>query len=127
MHPQELDTPGHTTAIAFSHPEHIACAYATPWTTYANEPPAGQLRIASNDTVEFVRAMITSVVADLPGTMVSTGGDEVNLQCWEDDEATQTDLVAKGITINEALKAFIADLQGALRQLGKRAFIKAGS
>lgn len=32
----EIDTPGHTAAIADSHPDLIACAGATPWTSYAN-------------------------------------------------------------------------------------------
>ena len=34
---QEIDT---------SHPEHVMCAKAAPWAVYANEPPAGQLRLA---------------------------------------------------------------------------------
>ena len=40
----EIDKPGHTTSVAESHPELIACREAEPWTMYANEPPAGQLR-----------------------------------------------------------------------------------
>lgn len=36
----EIDTPGHTSAISKAHPEHIACAEATPWATYANGAPA---------------------------------------------------------------------------------------
>lgn len=32
----EIDTPGHTAAISYSHPEHIACAQATPWSQFAN-------------------------------------------------------------------------------------------
>ena len=32
----EVDTPGHTDAIAHSHPEHVACNSATPWATFAN-------------------------------------------------------------------------------------------
>ena len=32
----EIDTPGHTSVISKAHPEHIACAEATPWASYAN-------------------------------------------------------------------------------------------
>lgn len=32
----EIDTPGHTSVISKAHPEHIACAEATPWATFAN-------------------------------------------------------------------------------------------
>ncbi len=35
----EIDTPGHTSAISKAHPEHIACAEATPWATFANGKP----------------------------------------------------------------------------------------
>lgn len=31
----EIDTPGHTAIIAESHPEHIACSYASSWATHA--------------------------------------------------------------------------------------------
>lgn len=31
----EVDTPGHTYAISRAHPEHIACAGATPWGDYS--------------------------------------------------------------------------------------------
>lgn len=32
----EIDTPGHTSVISKAHPEHIACAEATPWSSFAN-------------------------------------------------------------------------------------------
>jgi len=32
----EIDTPGHTTSIAESHPEFIACPFASPWDQFAN-------------------------------------------------------------------------------------------
>ena len=40
----EVDVPGHTTSVAESYPQHVACREAEPWMSYANEPPAGQLR-----------------------------------------------------------------------------------
>lgn len=123
---QELDSPGHTTGIAFSHPEHIACANKAPWATYANEPPAGQLRIASNATLAFSRQLFVSVAEMLPGTMMSSGGDEVNLPCWNDDEDTMQDLQERGITIADALNQFIQEIQGVLRDCGKTPFIKSG-
>ena len=33
---QEIDTPGHTAIIGAAHPEYVACAEASPWTTFAN-------------------------------------------------------------------------------------------
>ncbi|KAL4249769.1 Beta-hexosaminidase [Abortiporus biennis] len=120
----ELDSPGHTTAIGFAHPEHIACPAKSPWQTYANEPPAGQLRIASPDTLNFSKVLFQSVAQMLPGTMMSSGGDEVNLPCWEDDEETQADLTKRNITIADALNQFIVEIQGVLANAKKMPFIK---
>lgn len=36
----EIDTPGHTTVISESHPEHVACANAKPWVDFANGTPS---------------------------------------------------------------------------------------
>ncbi|KAJ3558278.1 hypothetical protein NM688_g1015 [Phlebia brevispora] len=120
----ELDSPGHTTGIAFAYPEHIACANKSPWATYASEPPAGQLRIASNATLAFARELFASVAGMMPGTMMSSGGDEVNLPCWEDDEETIQDLSINNITIADALNQFIQEVQNVLHQAGKTPFIK---
>ena len=32
----EIDTPGHTSVISKSHPEHVACFVSSPWSTFAN-------------------------------------------------------------------------------------------
>ncbi|KAJ3475304.1 hypothetical protein NLI96_g11923 [Meripilus lineatus] len=120
----ELDSPGHTTAVSFAHPEHVACANKSPWSRYASEPPAGQLRIASNQTVAFVKDMFGSVAKRLPGRMMSSGGDEVNLACWEEDEETSEELRAKNQTIAEALNVFVEEVQGELKENGKTPFIK---
>ena len=123
---QEMDSPGHTTAISAAHPEHIACAAKSPWSKYASEPPAGQLRIASPSTVSFARTMFSSVAATLPGTMMSSGGDEVNLPCWEEDEQTIADLAARNISIADALNEFVQTVQGVITGHGKIPFIKSG-
>ncbi|OSC97365.1 glycoside hydrolase family 20 protein [Trametes coccinea BRFM310] len=120
----ELDTPGHTTAISAAHPEHIACAAKSPWSKYASEPPAGQLRIASPSTLSFARTLFSSVASALPGTMMSSGGDEVNLPCWEEDEETMADLVQRNITIADALNEFVQTVQGVIKEHGKTPFIK---
>ncbi|THG95588.1 hypothetical protein EW026_g6090 [Hermanssonia centrifuga] len=120
----ELDSPGHTTGIAFAHPEHIACANKSPWSQYASEPPAGQLRIASNSTLSFALQMFDSVASNLRGPMMSSGGDEVNLPCWQEDEATVQDLEQSGTTIEDALNAFIQAVQAVLTARGKVPLIK---
>ncbi|KAI0349990.1 N-acetylhexosaminidase [Trametes cingulata] len=120
----ELDSPGHTTAISAAHPEHIACPAKSPWSKYANEPPAGQLRIASPSTLAFARTLFSSVAAALPGTMMSSGGDEVNLPCWTEDQQTMSDLARRNITISDALNEFVQTIQGVIKEYGKTPFIK---
>jgi len=120
----ELDTPGHTTGIAFAHPEHIACANKSPWAQYASEPPAGQLRIASNVTVDFVKQLFESTLTLLTSPLMSTGGDEVNLPCWEDDEQTSQDLMQTNTTIAQALDGFIQQIQSVLVSHSKTPLIK---
>lgn len=59
--------------------------------------------------------------------MVSSGGDEVNLACWADDEETANDLARKNVSIAQALDAFIGEVQGVFKRYGKQPFIKSGA
>ncbi|KAK7434913.1 Glucosamine-6-phosphate isomerase (Glucosamine-6-phosphate deaminase) (GNPDA) (GlcN6P deaminase) [Stygiomarasmius scandens] len=56
--------------ISKAHPEHIACAEAKPWASFANEPPAGQLRLASASTTNFTKALFASVSSMFPGKIL---------------------------------------------------------
>jgi len=105
----EIDTPGHSSAISKSHPEHIACPEATPWEHFAGgtfqssqrksfvllhtlpniEPPAGQLRLASSSTTNFTANMIKAVSSMFPSKLFNTGGDEININCYVEDKSTQ--------------------------------------
>lgn len=116
---QEIDTPGHTDAIAASHPEHIACSQASPWSDFAAEPPSGQLRIASNATISFATELIQNIAKTLPSALFSTGGDELNTYCYEQDAQTQADLRSSGLTLEEALSVFTQATHKPLKNLGK--------
>lgn len=102
-----------------SHPEHIACAETNPWQTYASEPPAGQLRFASDETANFTASLISSIAKTLPSKLFSTGGDEINMQCYDQDVKTQQDLSKNGKTLEQALNAFTQKTHNALKTLGK--------
>ncbi|KAH7928429.1 glycoside hydrolase family 20 protein [Leucogyrophana mollusca] len=115
----EIDTPGHTSVIAESHPEHVACPGATPWSSYANEPPAGQLRIAADATVKFATSLITAAANMFPSKFFSTGGDEINSNCYAEDPQTQQILKSTGQTLDQALSAFTQSTHGALASMGK--------
>jgi len=123
---QDIDTPAHTAAIAYSHPEHIACAFSTPSATFASEPPAGQLRIASQATANFTANLISSVAKMVSSSMFSTGGDELNTICYAQDNQTQSELQSSGRTLDQALSDFILAEHAGLRKLGKTPVVKAG-
>ncbi|KAI0265648.1 N-acetylhexosaminidase [Gloeopeniophorella convolvens] len=115
----EIDMPGHTSVISASHPEHVACAEATPWSSFAAEPPAGQLRLATPATITFTKGLVTAVAKMFPSTLFSTGGDEVNTPCYAQDAETQAALGASGQSLAQALTAFADTMHDALRGEGK--------
>ena len=57
---------------------------------------------------------------------MSSGGDEVNLPCWEEDEETQTNLADRNITVTDALNEFVQTVQRVITAHGKTPFIKSG-
>ncbi|KAG8981547.1 N-acetyl-glucosamine-6-phosphate deacetylase, partial [Tulasnella sp. 427] len=115
----EIDTPGHTTAIAESHPEHIACANAVPWVKYAHEPPAGQLRITSPETIKFTSELFSSVMQMFPSKYFSSGGDEVNFACYAHDPQTQSELKSSKKTLETALASYVEQTHSTITAAGK--------
>ncbi|KAJ6455070.1 beta-hexosaminidase [Mycena vitilis] len=115
----EIDSPGHTAIVAESHPEHVACNQASPWSTFANEPPAGQLRLASPATVNFTASLFTAAAHVMPSKYFSTGGDELNTECYTQDPQTQADLKKAGKTLEQALSTFTQATHSALAKLDK--------
>jgi hexosaminidase len=92
---------------------------------YANEPPAGQLRLASPATINFTASLLSAIAELFPSTLFATGGDEINAQCYQADAQTQQDL--GGRTLNQALDAFTQATHGALRDLGKTPVVWEGA
>ncbi|KIL67750.1 glycoside hydrolase family 20 protein [Amanita muscaria Koide BX008] len=115
----EIDTPGHTSIIYTSYPEHVACPLATPWAQFANEPPAGQLRFASPATTNFTASLLTSASSLFSSQYFSTGGDELNINCYTQDTQTQQELAQQNKTLEQALDTFTQTTHGALREKGK--------
>ncbi|KAF5343331.1 hypothetical protein D9758_014190 [Tetrapyrgos nigripes] len=102
-----------------SYPEHIACPEATPWASFANEPPAGQLRLASQATINFTQQLFDSASTLFTGKFFSSGGDEINANCYDKDNETQSDLTASGKTFEQALDAFTQATHQVLHDNGK--------
>lgn len=121
----EFDTPGHTAVLSESHPEHIAC---TPGNggyddTIANEPPSGQLRFAVPATQTFTISVLKTFSSLFTSKMFSTGGDELNAKCYQNDAPTQAALTASGKTIEQALSDFTVAEHNVLAGQGKTAVV----
>jgi len=56
------------------------------------EPPAGQLRLANPDTIKFTTDLVKNVASMFPSKYFSTGGDEINANCYAKDNQTQQEL-----------------------------------
>ena len=62
-----------------------------------------------------------------PSTLFSTGGDELNANCWAQDNQTQAELGSQGKTFEQALDTFTQTSHAALRAVGKRAVVWEGA
>lgn len=56
---------------------------------------------------------------NMQSKMFSTGGDELNLNCYVKDAQTQADLKKSGKSLEQALDGFIGASHSALRAQGK--------
>ncbi len=121
---QEIDTPGHTDAIALSYPDLVACHERTPWSTYvsrvscfarvtlrgkqANEPPAGQLRFMLPEATSLIVNLFDTLTKLLPSRYFSTGGDEINFPCYVrlglSSRSATADLIVDGRRTTRSVK-----------------------
>lgn len=85
----EIDNPGHTASIAFSHPDLIAAFNVQPkWTDYCAQPPCGTLKLNSTKVYDFLEKMFDDLLPRLkPFTSYfHLGGDEVNKNSYTLDD-----------------------------------------
>ena len=59
------------------------------------------------------------LVNAISSSMFSTGGDELNTNCYDQDPETQQILKSTGQTLEQALDEFTKTTHGALEKLGK--------
>jgi hexosaminidase len=69
--------------------------------------------------VKFTTNLISAAAKMFPSKFFSTGGDEINANCYLEDSETQRELNASGQTIEQALDIFIQSTHAALTAEGK--------
>lgn len=83
------------------------------------EPPAGQLRFVNETVTNYISDLFIAVTKMFPSTLFSTGGDELNTNCYDIDVPTQAALNASGSTLEQALDVFTQKTHKALEAKGK--------
>lgn len=113
----EIDMPGHTSSIWFSHPELIAAFNTQPYDINCNEPPCGTFKLNSSAVYNFVDALFEDLLPRLqPYTSYfSSGGDEVNVNAYKLDETVGTNSTA---VLQPLMQKFIDHVHGQIRSYG---------
>ncbi|ORY69311.1 glycoside hydrolase family 20 protein [Leucosporidium creatinivorum] len=120
----EIDIPGHTASIGESHPEYIACrGKDDKWERFAVEPPTGQLKLGDPATQAFAEELVKSASDMMSSPYFSTGGDEINDACYEQDLTTTSALLNGNATLDELLSTFVEGVHHRLRAAGKTSVV----
>jgi hexosaminidase len=89
----EIDMPGHTSSLWYSHPELIASFNIQPnWGSVAAEPPSGTLKLNSSAVTTFVTDLFKDLLPRVGkyNTYFHTGGDEVNANAYTNDDTVRS-------------------------------------
>ncbi len=62
-----------------------------------------------------------------PSSIMSTGGDELNENCFTQDTETQQELNSTGLTLEQALSKFTVTTHSAIEKLGKTPVVWEGA
>lgn len=102
----EIDMPGHTSSIGFSHPELMAAFNAEPWDTYCAEPPCGSLRLNDSAVPAFLEKLFDDLLPRVSpySSYFHTGGDEVNVNTYLLDPTVQSNDTA---VLQPLIQAFV--------------------
>ena len=91
------------------------------------EPPAGQLRLTQQPVIDFTAKLFTTLLSKVPGQYFSTGGDEINARCYNEDPVVSKDLAAKGQTLAQALDVFTNQTHAAILKMNKTPVVWQGT
>ncbi|KAF1356659.1 N-acetyl-beta-D-glucosaminidase [Delphinella strobiligena] len=114
----EIDMPGHTSSIWFSHPELIAAFNQQPgWSTYSAEPPSGTLKLNSSAVTAFLEKLFDDLLPRVSpySSYFHTGGDEVNYQAYNLDETVRSNQTS---VLQPLMQAFIDRNHAQVRAAG---------
>lgn len=114
----EIDMPGHTSSIWFSHPELIAAYNVQPdWDQYAAEPPSGTLKLNSSAVTSFIDSLLNDLLPRQSAltSFFHTGGDEVKFNAYTLDDTVRSN---SSEILQPLLQAFVDRAHKHVRDAG---------
>ncbi|KAF2664520.1 hypothetical protein BT63DRAFT_91239 [Microthyrium microscopicum] len=114
----EIDMPGHTSSIWYSHPELIASFNEQPdWSTYSAEPPSGTLHLNDPAVYTFIQNLLKDLLPRIsPYTAYfHTGGDEIKAAAYINDPTIKSNITS---VIQPYLQKFVNSTHDIVRQAG---------
>lgn len=113
----EIDMPGHTSSIWFSHPELITSFNTQPYYTNCAEPPCGSLKLNSSAVYSFLDTMFDDLLPRVGqySSYFHSGGDEVNVNAYLLDDTVRSNDTA---VLQPLMQKFIDHVHGKIRSAG---------
>jgi len=113
----EIDMPGHTSSIAFSHPELITAFNTQPFSAHCAEPPCGSLKLNSSAVTSFLNTMFDDLFPRIAtySSYFHSGGDEVNVNAYLLDETVRSNDTA---VLQPLMQKFTDHVHGKIRDAG---------
>jgi hexosaminidase len=111
----EIDMPGHTASIHHAYPDLITGFNNPDWSTYAAEPPSGELKLNSTAVYDFLSTLFADLLPRMnPFTSYfHTGGDEVNVNDYLLDETVKSN---SSSVLQPLLQTFINRVHASVRE-----------
>lgn len=113
----EIDIPGHTASLGFSHPELITAFRTESWHDYCGEPPCGQLKLNSTAVYDFITKLFNDVLPRVSpySAYFHTGGDEIDPRDYVLDETVKSNDTA---VLTPLLQKFVDHSHDLVRKAG---------
>lgn len=102
----EIDLPGHTASIAHACRNLTVAAHELHWSSYAVEPPSGQLKLNSSEVPSFLATLLNDLLprSSKYSSLFHIGGDELNLEAYTLEPTVNSSSTA---VIRPLLQSFI--------------------
>lgn len=113
----EIDMPGHTSSIRFSHPDLITAFNTQPYDQNCAEPPCGSLKLNSTGVFDFLGKMFDDLFPRISqySSYFHSGGDEVNKNAYLLDDTVRSNDSA---VLQPLMQNFVNFVHGRIRAAG---------